>query len=73
MHQLAHQIFYIAADVACLAELGRVGFHKRHFDQVRDVLDQVCFAHTGWADQNHILLDIFYLLRPSDIFFLEAA
>ena len=73
VHQLAHQIFNVTTDIAGLAELGRVRFHKRHFDQVRDVLDQICFADTGWADQDHILLNIFDLLRPLDIFFLEAA
>ena len=32
VHQLAHEIFHVAANVPGLAELGRVRFHERHLD-----------------------------------------
>ena len=37
------------------------------------MFDQICFADPGRPDQDHILFDVFDLLRPPGIFFLESA
>ena len=71
MHQFAHQVFDITADVTGLAELCRVRFHKRHLDQIGNMFDQVRFADTGRADQDHVLLDVFNFLRAVRILFLQ--
>ena len=73
VHQLAHQIFHIAANVTGLAELRRVRFHERDLDQIGDVLDQIRFSDAGRSDQNHILFGVLELLRLLRIFFLELA
>ena len=73
VHQFAHQIFHIAADITGLAELSRVRLHKGHLDQIGDVFDQICFADPGRPDQDHVLLDVFDLLRPPGIFLLQPA
>ena len=73
MHQLAHQIFHISAHVPCLAEFRGVRFHKRHFDQVSNVFDQISFADPGRSDQNHVLFDVFNLLRTRGVFSLKTA
>ena len=56
LHQFAHQVFDVAADVSCLAELRRVRFDEGHLDQISDVLDQVGFADPGGPDQYDVLL-----------------
>ena len=71
VHQLAHQIFHIAANVTGLAELGRVRFHERDLDQIGDVFDQVGLSDAGRSDQNHILFGVLKQLRLLRIFFLE--
>src|SRR5437667_12875617 len=63
MHQLANQVFDVPADVASLAELGRVGFYKRHFDKLGNVLDEIRFSDTGRPDQDYVLLDVFGFFR----------
>ena len=62
LHQLAHEIFDVAADVTGLAKFRRVRFDERHFDQLRDVFDQVGFSDAGRADEDDILLRVFGLL-----------
>ena len=49
VHQFAHEILDVAADVTGLAELRRVRLHERNFDQLRDVLDQIGFSDAGRA------------------------
>ena len=63
LHQLAHEIFHVAADVAGLAEFGRVRLDERHLDQLRDVFDQVGFPDAGRPDQNDVLLRVFRFVR----------
>ena len=36
VNEFAHEVFDVAADVAGFAELGGVGLHERHADQVGD-------------------------------------
>ncbi len=59
VYQLAHQIFHVTTDVTGLAKLGRVRFHERHFDQIRDMLDQISFPDAGRSDQDHVLFGVF--------------
>ena len=73
MHQLANQVFDVPADVASLAELGRVGFYKRHFDKLGNVLDEIRFSDTGRPDQDYVLLDVFGFFRAPRVFFLQRA
>src|SRR5207249_315805 len=37
-----------------------------------DVLDKIRFTDPGWADQNHILLNVFGLLGAPGVFFLKS-
>ena len=71
LHQFPHEIFDVAADITRLAEFRRVRFHKRNFDQLRDVFDQIGFTDAGRADQDHILLRVFGFLRAIRVFALE--
>ena len=59
MHQFAHQIFHITADVTGLAELGRIRLDERNPDQVGNVFDQICLPDTSRADKNNVLLGVF--------------
>ena len=73
VHELANQIFNVAADVTRLAELRRVRLYEGNFDQLGNVLDQVRFADAGRADQDDILLDVFNLLGTRGIFPFKPA
>jgi hypothetical protein len=73
VHQLAHQIFDVTADVTGLAELCRVRFHKRHLDQVGDVFDQIRFADACRSNEDHVLLNVFNFLSAVRIFFLQPS
>ena len=59
LHQLAHEIIDIAADIAGLAEFRGVGFDERHANQIGDMFDEIGFADTGRAGDEHILLGVF--------------
>ena len=63
VHEFAHQIFHVAADVTGLAELGRVRFDEWHLDQIGDVFDEIGFSHAGRADQDHVLFRVLRFFR----------
>ena len=73
LHQLAHEIFHVAADVTGLAELRRVRFHKRNLDQLGDVLDEIGFSDAGRPDENDVLFRVFGLFGAGRVLLLELA
>ncbi len=59
LHQLAHQVLDVAANVAGLAEFCRVGLDEWNADQFRDVLDEVGLSDAGRAQEDDVLLRVF--------------
>ena len=72
LHQLAHEILNVAADVTRLAEFRRVCLDERHLDQIGNVFDQVSFSDAGRSDQNHILLCVLSFFSARRVFLLQA-
>ncbi len=58
VHQLPHQVFNVAADIAGLAELGRVGLDEGDPDLLGDELDDVGLADAGGPDKEQVALDV---------------
>ena len=73
LHELPHEIFHVAADVAGLAKFRRVRFDERHLDQIRDVFDQVGFSDAGRADEDDVLFRVFGFLGADGVFAFEPA
>src|SRR5690606_31896897 len=70
LHEVAHEVLDITADVAGLRELGRVGLHERHADEPGEVADEEGLADAGGAEQEEVRL-LVGLLGEAGI--LEAA
>ena len=43
MHEVAHEIFDVAADIARLAKLGRIRLDEGNPNQIGDMFDQIVF------------------------------
>ena len=63
LHEVAHQVLDVAADVAGLGELGGVGLDERHADEFGDAAHQVRLAHAGGAEQQDVLLGVIPLAQ----------
>ncbi len=55
LDQVADQALDVAADVADLGVLGRLGLHERRADQDRQPAGDLGLAHAGRADQHDVL------------------
>ena len=73
VHQFAHEIFDVAAHIAGLAELRRVRFDERNFDQIRDMFDQIGFPDAGRSHQDDVLLGVFRFFRARGVFLFQPA
>ena len=54
--EITDQVVHIAAHIARLAELGGIGLHERHPDELGRRSDEVGLAHAGRTEEQHVLL-----------------
>ena len=73
MHQLTHQVLDIASDVTGFAKFRGVRLYKRNFDQIGDVLNQICLSDSGRADQNDVLFRVLGFFGAGGIFLFQFA
>ena len=63
LHEVAHEVLDIAADIAGLGKLRRVGLHERHADELGDAAHEVGFADAGGAEEDDVLLGVVALAQ----------
>ncbi len=63
LHEVAHEVLDITADIAGLREFRRVGLHERHADELRDAAHEVGLPDAGGTEQDDVLLGVVALAQ----------
>ena len=59
-HQIADDLFHVAADITNLGEFSGLHLDEWSLIQLREAARDLCFADAGWADHQNVLRQDFF-------------